>query len=397
MKDKQQLRATLAALKDLKSEYYIGSKAAFSYLKAVRWYEHIRREIISKDPQDHLRQKLTVQHIDWLINAIRSLTKMTLQCISIQTSTPENWSCLCDHEVQLPAELAYVDLPYGITKYGNNYGNFSYHWSIDYLSVLDQFLCLAVKLNNFSLENFDTAETALSIFFVSLSESKNGHKCLTFLSTQETISFSEFAEKAQYRTMDSNEWLGAANAHLASGTIPEELSIRSELDQSEIDTISLLRKAYEEEDSIAAHDILSRMRLEDIEIETDYYRGERERRHIVKSCLSESCLYGQAAIFKRAENEYTLGHREIERRVILNTVHNHYLHPNQFASLEEFIDELINHYRTMLQKSERLTDDLLSKGEGFVAAMQQKASRHLRYVMLSIIQNRKWLIKFLSN
>lgn len=53
----------LEAIKELKAQYYIGSQPAFQYLKAVRWLEQVRLEIIEKNPSLRHKHDLTIR---WL-------------------------------------------------------------------------------------------------------------------------------------------------------------------------------------------------------------------------------------------------------------------------------------------------------------------------------------------
>ncbi len=364
MLNEKERRGWVEAMKELKAQYYVGSQAAFNYLKAMRWYEQVREEILQANPVLEQKFDLSVKRVAWLVLAMGDVLQLVLELVAARASSPGSFSLASDHEIVTPGlPSRWREIPEPDPS--------CHQWEINWPGCLGELLSDLVPgvsvvshLRKWLEERFQDSELQL-----------------THVVTGQSVSYAQFCGEANLRQGDEGHmWLEADN-YLEEGE--SEILNAAE--------ISLLRQAEAANDVVAAHSLLQRIAIDEL-------RGNWEN---LKQWLNDAWENGYEEIeyflydmqlYHRAENEYTLGLTETERRILLNFVHDFCVHGCKRGSPQSLVDEMTEHLRLSLRRSaERL------KVPEYVSDNEPQIFRHREYLCRAIHQNKKWLIDFLSH
>lgn len=103
-------------------------------------------------------------------------------------------------------------------------------------------------------------------------------------------------------------------------------------------------------------------------------------------------------LYERAEREYTLGYTEIERRILLNHVHNKADRlPQGDKPTTTYVNALISHQRSQVREYNNRLRELQSLEAP--STLTEDVTRSLKkshYTLRALHQNKTWLINFLS-
>ncbi len=361
----QERNALLQEMKELKSEFSIGSLNAFKYLKATRWLEDLLRQIHARNPALTERHNLTIPVVAWFVLTTKSLLGRLLQITSARVSTPENCSIGSEH-VFAPLDLH----PYGDVGIQPH----TRVWLIDYATLITFFLtCVPRGLG---------AEATQRLLFGFLSYLFESNWIpIRSARTEEYVRYSEFCKKSEYKGGGTrNAWVWAD--YLA--TLDEELIT----DEERV----ILEKALDRQDLPVAHPILQRAEIKHI-LETPFSGMDEGP---CCSPVTEDWLY-DTNLYDRAEREYTLGHVHIQRGIVLSEVHKWTNGNNEFPSPGEFVDQLIaNQFEKIRRSADRMSQFRAMNAPPHQAKEEERILRKRRYLYTALRQNRPWLVQFLS-
>ncbi len=196
---KERLHAKLEAMKELKSEYFIGSFNAFYYLKAWDELEEMRKMLLRQHPA--MRDVLTTKRLAWLLEAMRWMLQGKLNILGCRISTPDDWSCMCNHFVApLMACMHPNNLEWGKSR-SSIFKN-HYDWQFDISHVSD---FLGFLEDPFAWQDVSVIARALDGYLDETLES--GHLLLESLNTGRHVTKAEFCEDPSTRlNPDGCEW-----------------------------------------------------------------------------------------------------------------------------------------------------------------------------------------------
>lgn len=322
MSNKEQLRAKLAAIKELKSEYFIGSSNAFYYLKVLNHLEEMWREILSVLPE--LQEVLTIKRLAWLLNSLRWLLQAKLNVLSCQASTPADWSCLSNHYVAPLACLRPDDLEWNKEKCKIE-SDFALHWKINPHHVFTIFGFLKKHCN---WENAPEVGYALSLCLDKLLDKEL--VLLESIETSKQITKVNFCQQPNYRgNFKACPWI-AVDAYCFG-------------DYLKVEDRDALSTAQKTQDTTLAHSIMQKILLEEALLEMKMNTSSMQFAFATTEVTEISNWIYDRNLYRRSLDEYTLGRLEVERRIAINLAHSH---QGGFSATttnpETFVDSLID-------------------------------------------------------
>lgn len=376
MSNHQEQLGWLAAIRELKAEFYIGSYPAFKYLKTVNWLEQVRQQIIENNPGLQQKHDLTIHRIAQLIDMTRMFLANVLERSSVAVSTPEHCSLGSSHTIDAPVSFSRHDChDYDVDEDG-------YVWSIDFTHFLIGFhTVLPPEMSNKMLVKRLYQWTAHSWCRNALQ--------LRLVKTGEQVSYSQFCVNADYRASDLNGLWGSVGWYLDFGHDTSENPLTD-------NELAVLRQGFRRKDIATVHPVLQHILMRELK------DGARMNMSNAKFILNndthpeEDWLY-ESRLYERAEREYTLGYMEIERRIVLNVIRNLYQKPEDYESVDAFVNNLIDYWRNYVQECRRLMAELTKlEAPGCVIDNQARMLQERRYIYVALQQNRRWLREFLS-
>ncbi len=377
-------RGWLEAIKELKTQYYIGSQSAFRYLKEARQYEKIRQEVIQKNPGLLNKHDLSVQKIACLTETLGGLIGCKLTLLSTQMSTPQSFSLRTLHSVITPSASRKDDDESNIPDWLKYFPWTTYTWSANIADFLSHFLEVLPPWYNDERRIRSLLESILPAFLV-------GGLKLYSAETGEQVSYERFRRDTTYRKGEP-EYMWD-NIRFMLDKNQSDSDWEGYLLDMDVDERITLELALMTNDVSSAHPIWQSLEIRQIRSEIEV---------LIQNWASytgmpaEDWLY-DPDLYKRAEREYTLGYTEIERRIALNLVRSHDDWLKECESTGVFLDRVVNHQRERIKQTAKRLDSvrLLNAPQpiidNFSADLQSK-----RYTFTALHQNRKWLIDFLS-
>lgn len=348
----------LNEIRELKSQYHIGSFRAFKCLKARRWIEEVLLEIRTRHRQIFEKHNLTLGQVCWLVLTAQIVLSRMLQGVSARISTPTCCSLGSDHEVA-PLDLH----PYR----GASVGEQTRIWSVKFPEVLSGFL-------NIVHPGISDEEVRLMLFSFLSQAFQNGRLAVQYVQTGEEVTYREFCRNLKYRGgSEENAWIWSdtlINCNLGDELITDEQR-------------NMLRQALRRRDLPSAHPILQAAeirRLADLFI---VGAGEWSE----NSLAADDWLYDEN-LYERAEREYTLGYTTIERQILLNEIRK-WESEAYTCPPDVFVSMLTAHLRSDITERERKIRTLRSSNELF---HYKRKLRKKRYLFTALQQNRPWLI-----
>ncbi len=101
-------------------------------------------------------------------------------------------------------------------------------------------------------------------------------------------------------------------------------------------------------------------------------------------------------LYKRSEHEYALGRFEVERRIAINLAHS-FRGSLPATEPADFVGDVIDDLQRQMHKAnENLHRYRKSNFEPIIRNAEQVLKRN-RYFYLAVMQNRRWLVNFLSH
>lgn len=379
MSNQNQLRGMLEAMKELKSEYYVGSQKAFTYLQEMRWYETILREVNESIPTVAQKFNLTVKKVAWLVPAIREILQYYWNMAALHASSPKAYSLSGHHKFANPCE--YRSMHSSIVS---NDDAGTYSWFVDYNNELQKILKIMFAWSKTNTSGVTIPNLSLLIRVLL----EDGHICPVFTKTGELVCYNRFVQNGQFRETQFDEfWI----------TIEVWCELDKGSDQNiHLEERELLRQAMQSLDFDSAHSV-----LKDIEIRQHREIGSLNARQL--QCMleadlidAEEWLYDRK-LYDRADCEKTLGRYEVERRIALNLVHSFQANNGIFESPKALVVSLAQYLKDALQKSVasvRYLRDLDAPSS--ICKNSEALEKRHRYNYLAVHQNQNWLIDFLS-
>ncbi len=376
MSDKQVLRRRLEAIKELKAQYYVGSQAAFNYLKEMRWYEQLREEILRLHPTLKEHYDLTVRKTAWFAHALKSFLKYELELASLKASSPDNDLLDTEHLVIFP-----TDKKEEKTLLGFNYHE--YVWSVNYAEQIGHFLQEMLSDQQEQVWEEEHVE-ALSAWVHNNFLSGNIQPILD--ATGEPVSYHTLVSDDRFRSNIS------ADDNWDSVSALIDLGFKNLYTDQECDD---LRQAQQNRDCQTAHLILQSIKIR-YHIDCNHPLKIQSLQNEWRAEVTQADYWlFDSELYERSEREYTLGLREIERRIALNEIHNQ---TADIDSPRDAIDMLIADSKQFLQRSMgRLREHQENRVPRFIIERTAYLVAKYRYLYLALHQNRKWLIEFLSH
>ncbi len=376
MRDQKALVNRLEAMKELKSEYLVGSKAAYEYIRTMEWYESVLDQLNDCTPSLVKKFDLSKGMVAWLLNCLKSSIAHHWKRGVLEVSTPQQPSMAYNNSfVFLINESPLVRHPSSLDKEWHE-------WTSDYENHLQLFLRDRLATDDTDIGK-GTVEELLNWVEERLHQ---GAIRLQDVRTGEVVSFQGMQAHCRYRNTTTTELGVHAKALLQYDTYREELY------PQEVDDLTQALSSHNLE---MIHEIVRQVRLR------DYNKEQFIEDHMDKSesglLLTEMWLYDHR-LYERARHEQTLGTYEVERRIALNAIHTVKAlysadYPNDPKEQVEFVLEY--HIFKIQEETDSIRDpeacSLISE-ESRRAYIEQ-----LRYGYRSVHQNKRWLIKFLAH
>lgn len=377
MLDASERHGWVEAIKELKSQYYVGSQDAFRYLKAMRWYEKVREEILNANPVLAQKFDLSVQMVAWLVFAIRDQLAPILDFAATKVSSPRSLSLTSVHQVNAPVALH--PLEENVTEH---------IWTINFSDWIGRFLAHLPHLAD-RIDTSNRLHRRLKRQFYS------GVLHPIYVSTGEAVSYQRFCEDVIFRKGDKDIFWYMVEDYLSSKDAHTKL-LKGDR------RILRLRSAFLKRNLVTAHHIMQREEINDKKnVESVQLFVEHIMPGSSAALRSDGYLYlyGFDDLYRRAEREYTLGLIEVERRILLSYVYQYQGEDGRIDSPLTFVNMLFNRCRLDINSGQHTVDDLRRYG-GHYRSRLISSEHHLqknRYLLRALHQNKKWLIEFLSH
>lgn len=359
-------RQLLEEIKEFKAWHYIGTQAAYNYLKGMQWFGQVRDEILRLEPKLVQREGMEVRKIASLLESMAKIFSAVLRLTASQLSTPEAISLWAFHEVRAPLFL-------GRGKHSDEVLS----WNIPHAEWLASFLgMLPTQITG--VEVITYLESWLRFGF------RHGALRPTFAVTGEQVSFWRYRDEPKLRQLPNDvEFWGLVEWYCGARDVKVGKKTRL-----------ALKRSYREKDLATAHPIVQRF---EVRQNRGWLRSLTEMARVHYSSdtlLIEGWLY-DFELYERAEREYKLGLIEMERRLLLNEVHDFSEIYGGHATPQVFVEVLEQHLRNRIEEQREKLEAAQGLNSPFLEYAMRKLQRS-RYLFRALNQNRKWLIEFLS-
>ena len=379
MDRKEYLRGMLEAIKELKAQYYVGSVNAYAYLRAVRWLDEVREGIVAVDSNVLKTHDLSDQMLDSLTGMTKKFLSVLLSLIPVEISTPECCTLLVFNDVSfdgsefMPSEHRSVD-----------YSGMVFSWTLPTRDLSD---FLAKVLRTGFLNQFP--QKFPRYLCAHLSQAFRSGALSVRSSTGERFFYSDYCE--YIKRVGSNEPDYFVNGVFADLDADKDVPFMT--DSQRI----AFRRFVDDCDLVAAHPFLQEFYIQSFkEMEAGFVEGFLASSEI-RGFSPEDALY-DPCLYERAMHEYTLGHTDVERRILLNALRD--VMSQGLAcdgSIEERLDDFYEYYKNRVSKSFGLLQKALSmNAPSGIIWKQRDILQRVRYILVAILQNRPWLKAFLA-
>lgn len=363
-------KASSAPSPTSRSQYYIGSQAAHNYLKAIRWYEGILDEIVRWNPELRQKHNLSLKKINRLISSVKHKVEDLMTLNSVMASSPEDLSLASLHEIITGRETKKRVQEDGL-----------HLWKLNYARVISNYLAETPR-------GSDQLDASPLLMVWLMDRFVAGNLRLLHVATGKCVTAREVFNDATLRRGTAEEFWVLVR-EIIDGEAEDKKPTLTDVE------LNQLRDAYAESNLAVAHRIVKqrqanfydlgkgRWHLEDI-IVYDATDGSEPGSH----WLYDDMLY------ERADREYILGHRDIERRIVLNAIKGSWW--TNWSSLQSGLDELTKQHKKRMHEARAKLENLLAdtsedRRSHLIRKMQKE-----RYLYLALVKNRPWLIEFLS-
>lgn len=367
------LRRRLETMKELKQEFYVGSKDAFDYLKSIAYYENLLDEVY-KD--NSVKTRITIREASNLQNKIIFEARRHLGMASVLYSDAKSLSVSAEHYVESPLPSEFEESAKLII------GERECHcWKIDIPLFLKKFLNGSKNIQNLS--------NAIFLFFA-----VEGDNIPFFIYGKDDRRFSlrDIINDPELRKCSEKMfWSDCYSLYVEI----DDPHYKEYLSQGEIGSF---KKAYKNEEKETCHNILQKIRAGQIDERlSSLEEEETEDEYLSISKEEFEHLLDARKLFLRAEREYGLGLFDVERRIALNFLYSFKAKREDFKSISEFVDSVIELTLDRIKKRQlQLEMGKFSNAPTVIIKSFAESLRFYEYVRLALIQNRNWLIEFLS-
>lgn len=379
MSDQNSLRAKLEAVKSLKGEYYIGSRSAYKYLKAMRWFEELRASVLEEHPNNTALRTITLRELVALCSDVRSWVQFSLMYRSAQISTTQTWSVLSKHYVLFPVAMPDDHLMDSETG--------SHRWQIDWRRALRS-LAVILEIDQGEGEEWKSAQgvsltgTVIPQLFRFLYDAP----MLCYCETGEEVTLSDVGDHPEFFTFNEGSWEDSLCGFGSESTFEEdERQLFAKAERGDADAAHRFLQLYHGRTAVGV--------LQDII--KPWIDGDDPR--IGRDEILE-WLYDKT-LMQRMAREQVLGRIEVERRIALNVLKEY--DSGREGDPEKFIDSHVDKLREMLReltmKRTKEMSDPVSGAHSILVRYLTGEINSCRYKMLSLRHNRSWLIEFLSH
>lgn len=382
MFDAAERRGWVEAMKELKSQYYVGSQDAFRYLKAMRWYEQVRQDILRANPSLAQKFDLSVKMVAWWVRAICRVLQHVLDCEVIKVSIHAKVALERGNHVITPFEESEIVEQLRLS------GDYNM-WTLDFPACLVAFMTdsLSAEIDNGLL--IALAKWLRKNF-------RNGRFCPIFTESSQPVSFSQFRSDKKFRNNDEHDFWIAAHEML-DDAIECENHIFTPADHL------LLSRAEDANDIRPAYSLLQKLLMRDKRGQFQHFKYQLLSDFKSSSCAADRFLYS-SRLYLRAEHEYTLGSIEVERRIALNDIHSFDLKgmfPTPTDLVEAILNQRLSTIHTIRNRLRFYSDIIRTDGVHELLSTQvsndERTLKHFQYLYRALHQNKKWLIDFLSH
>ncbi len=368
------LQGKLEEIKQLKTEYGIGSLDAWRYLKSQEFYTALRDDIVNALYATNLTYRPTLRELSNLCQYVQFEVQWAFRAWSYEraSETRGKHPQLQDILFCNPQVNQYHDSDMNLQKTAQRTWMFDYQsFLIHYCQLKD--VCRDMNDQDLFVKVFASALTSTHPY---LTDDKGNR--LTFSQVRKTDSLlitdsdAGRTKKQRPKQFERAIWQSVINDfHFLYGnkdklTAEDQFEIGEGMHESEEAAISIRNRITHEE-----HLFLYK-------------------------------LYTSDDSYKRAQRERTLGRIEIERRIALQEVlANEYIGGNIFGSsyqekIEGALDVLKAHLseiREKLKNQKLWSSDEVYSDVGFLGELEGES----KYKLAALKKNRKWLEKVLSN
>lgn len=373
---KNSLNPTLEAIKELKAEYFIGSLNAYYYLKARNYLEQLRAKIIERTPA--LGDGLTTRQVEWVCIALPWLLSRKLCVIACTVSTPTNWSCLGNHVVCMGPKYQNPDAFSwrNVVKREKSWAEHDDTWELGEEHVSNFFEFLA------RMPEQTLGAEALDAYLTWALHAETLH--LAWIRSSETFTIADFIQYCRTRNDITKSAVGSAATVMVSDSDSLTEAQRTSL-QAALESGNFSSKHHR---IILEWEIAYHMDL--IELASPKPPGAEDTLEL------DEWLYDKQ-LYERALGDFTLGRRDIERQLAINAAHRYQGHVES-SDATEFVSTLLQYLRDSLQRMQQQAKTLRDlDAPQAINQGAQKSCDERRYVYLAVLQNRNWLIDFLSH
>jgi len=350
--------AKYEAMKRVKEDYLIGSQQAYLYNEALVDYERLQKSL-------DIRPLPSIREVGCISVKIQDLLCSYLRLRAISLSSAYDLGLVSEHEV-LPWTRG------GRRDYWNDNkipGSFSnlYNWEVDYPKLINRYFSYPVELG----------DQRIRIMLESLQESRDCFLCLVKPKGDRAISLLDFEEDSQWRRGSKKEFKAEIEYYQDQEDAPDEIHA--------IDINSLWE---DNEILVSAHNFIQAIKMENAVF--DFEVRERENSLFLGEELN---LWNWYDWYKRAENEYTLGTIDTERRIVVGYIY----------SLQSFTGlkgrKLV--LEALKKAEEKLKERVAKKARLFslwaphsILEAAIRMEKEARYLWLSLKKNQRWLTAF---